>query len=100
MADCTLCALAAGRDHALRLYEDDQAVVLLRLREGQQPLLLVVPRHHACSANELGPSLRAHLIKIGLRAIRSLLDAGLDLGRAVPELLERGEHVHVRLATA
>jgi hypothetical protein len=35
-----------------------------------------------------------------MRAIRSLLDAGLDLGRAVPELLERGEHVHVRLATA
>ena len=100
MADCTLCALAAGQDRALRLYEDDQAVVLLRIQEGRPPVLLVVPRHHACSANELGPGLRAHLIKIGLRAIRSLLDAGLDLGRAVPELLERGEHVHVRLATA
>lgn len=102
MADCTLCALAAGRDHALRLYEDDRAVVVLRLQEGRQPLLLVVPRRHACSATELGPGLRAHLLKIGGRAIRSLLDAGLDLGRAAPELLERDEHVHVhvRLAAA
>ena len=100
MADCTLCALAAGRDHALRLYEDDCAVVVLRLREGHPALLLVVPRHHACSATELGPDLRAHLLKIGARASRSLLDAGLDLGQAAPELLEQAEHVHVRMAAA
>ena len=100
MADCTLCALAAGRDRALRLYEDDRAVVVLQLQEGQPVLLLVVPRHHAASATELGPVLRAHLLKIGARASRSLLDAGIDLGRAAPELLERDEHVHVRLPAA
>ena len=100
MADCTLCALTAGDDHSLRLYEDDRAVVVLRLREGRPSQLLVVPRHHACSAKELGPGMMAHLLKIGARASRSLLAAGLDLGRAVPELLDQAEHVHVRMAPA
>ena len=100
MADCTLCAMTAGSDHALRLYEDDRAVVVLRLQQGRPSQLLVVPRHHACSARELGPNLMEHLLTIGARASRSLLAAGLDLGRTVPELLEQAEHVHVRMAAA
>jgi diadenosine tetraphosphate (Ap4A) HIT family hydrolase len=100
MTDCTLCTLPARDAHSLRLYEDDRAVVVLRLREGRPTQLLVVPRHHACSASELGPGLMAHLLKIGARASRSLLAAGRDLGRAVPELLEQSEHVHVRMTAA
>ena len=100
MADCTLCALASGTDHALRLYEDDRAVVLLRLAEGRPTQLLVVPRRHACSESELGAGLTAHLLKIGARAMRSLLDAGIDLGRSAPELLAQSDHVHLRMAAA
>jgi histidine triad (HIT) family protein len=55
MADCLFCKIIAGDIPATAVYQDDQLVVLRDINP-QAPLhVLVIPRKHIPSLNDLGP---------------------------------------------
>ena len=63
--DCIFCRIAEGRTDTEILHEDDQLVVFADIRPHAPVHLLVVPKRHIRSVNDLTPKdapLVAHLI--------------------------------------
>ena len=56
MSDCLFCKIAAGQIPGAVVYQDDQAVAFKDINP-QAPLhLLIVPRRHIASLNDLTPA--------------------------------------------
>lgn len=72
MTDCLFCDVAAGREHAVLLWEDEDAVALLvrdPIREGRA---LVLPRIHVETFEELEVRLAAKILEVGQRLARRM----------------------------
>lgn len=72
MTDCLFCDVAAGREHAVLLWEDEDAVALLvrdPIREGHA---LVLPRIHVETFEELEVRLAAKILEVGQRLARRM----------------------------
>jgi histidine triad (HIT) family protein len=55
MPDCLFCKIAAGQIPAALAYEDDELIVIKDINP-QAPLhLLIIPRRHIATLNDLGP---------------------------------------------
>ena len=101
--DCIFCAIAAGEVPAAVIAESDGAVAF-RDREGMAPThVLVVPRKHIASVDDLGPEdgpLAAELLRLcsevarieGVHetGYRVVTNAGPEAGQSVFHL-----HLHV-----
>ena len=67
MNDCLFCKIIAGKLPSDRVYEDDQVVVFKDIHPKAPVHLLVVPRVHFASLNELAPehdALMAHMLHL------------------------------------
>ncbi len=103
MHPCALCKMIAKRppdDAVSWVYEDELAVVLVDAAPSQRRHALVVPRVHCAALEDLGERTSVHLLKLGLRAARSL---GVSPEDTLQVLLEgpsegEGNHVHVRVS--
>ena len=103
MADCLFCKIAAGQIPATKLYEDD-VVVAFKDINPQAPLhVLIVPRQHIATLNDLGPNnddligmmvrRAAALAKqhgYSERGYRTILNCNRDAGQTV-------FHIHLHL---
>jgi len=99
MEDCIFCKIANGELGTEFLYEDDSAVVFKDLNPTAPHHLLVVPKKHVQSLNELEDrNLMADLLsavknvtkKLGIKEFRTVINTGKEAGQSVFHL-----HIHV-----
>jgi len=101
--ECLFCAIAAGRIKAELVYEDDRALAFRDIRPQAPVHILVIPRKHIPSLNEIGEEDRelvGHLLRVAallarresvaLSGWRLAANCGPDAGQAV-------DHLHFHL---
>ena len=80
MRDCLFCKIATGDIPADKVYEDDKVVVFRDINPKAEVHLLLIPREHIASLNEVEPAHDA-LIAYMLRLLPQLAaEQGLDRG--------------------
>jgi len=80
MSDCLFCKIAQGTIPAEMVYEDEQVVVFKDIYPKADVHLLVVPRQHIASLNELNSEhdyLMSHMVRLLPNLAR---EQGLDSG--------------------
>jgi len=102
MNDCIFCKIAAGKIPSERVYEDEQVVVFRDIYPKAPVHLLMVPRIHVASLDELAPEhdgLVAHMLRtlpeVARRAglvdgYRTVINTGRGGGQEVFHL-----HMHI-----
>ncbi len=103
MTNCIFCDIIAGTAPSDLLYEDEDLVVIHDIHPVAPVHLLIIPRKHITSLNELQPqdaSLAARLLLTVPRiarqllgdnaAYRTVINTGADAGQTVFHL-----HVHI-----
>jgi len=102
MNDCIFCKIAGGAIPSDRVYEDEQLVVFKDIYPKAPVHLLMVPRQHVESLNDLTPEhdgLMAHMLRTlpevarsaGLTdGYRTIINTGRGGGQEVPHL-----HMHI-----
>jgi histidine triad (HIT) family protein len=102
MNDCVFCRIVGGNMPASVVYEDDETLAFLDLRQPSAAHVLVVPKLHIETIFDLEPELSARLmltVVLTARAVReSLGPAGVNIwqsnghaaGQEVPHV-----HMHV-----
>ena len=102
MSDCLFCKIAAGEIPAEKVYEDDKIVVFPDISPKAEVHLLMIPRQHITSLDELGQEhdgLIAHM----MRKLPEIARAqGLETGfRTIINTGEGGGqevfHLHIHL---
>lgn len=80
MSDCLFCRIIAGEIPADKVYEDDKVIVFRDINPKAKVHLLMVPREHIESLNELTPAHDAQMAHM-LRLLPQLArEQGLDTG--------------------
>ena len=67
MDDCLFCKIVAGEIPSETVYEDEQVVVFRDINPKAETHLLVIPRQHIASLDELTPeqdALMAHMLRV------------------------------------
>ena len=80
MSDCLFCKIVAGEIPGDRVYEDDKVIAFNDINPKAEVHLLVIPREHIASLNELTPehdALMAHMMRVIPQLAKS---QGLDEG--------------------
>lgn len=80
MSDCLFCKIAAGEIPGDKVYEDDKVIAFKDINPKAEVHLLVIPREHIASLNELTPghdALIAHMMRVIPQLAKS---QGLDEG--------------------
>ena len=80
MSDCLFCKIVAGEIPGDKVYEDDKVIAFKDLNPKAEVHLLVIPRDHIASLNELTPehdALIAHMMRVIPQLAKS---QGLDTG--------------------
>jgi len=78
MPDCLFCRIIAGDIPASLLYEDDQLVVLADINPQAPTHVLIIPRRHIATLNDLGPGDDALVGEMTRRAAAVAREHGLD----------------------
>jgi len=100
-ADCLFCRICSGEASATRVHEDEHAVVIRDINPGAPLHVLVLPRRHIATLNDLTPAddaLVGHLHRVasqvaraeGHRDFRTVVNCGARVGQSVFHL-----HIHV-----
>jgi len=102
MSDCLFCKIAAGEIPADKVYEDDRVIAFKDINPKAEVHLLVIPREHIASMNELTPEndvLIAHMMRVlpqlaksrGLNeGFRTIINTGKGGGQIIFHL-----HMHL-----
>lgn len=102
MGDCIFCKIIDGQLPSTRIHEDEHVIAFKDLYPKAPVHLLVVPRLHIASLNELeiaGDALIAHTMRLlpllakqqGLtNGFRTIINTGPGGGQEVPHL-----HIHI-----
>lgn len=102
MADCIFCKIAAGEIPSKKAYEDDQILAFYDL-DPQAPVhILLIPKNHISSANELTEENSKVVSHIFVVAAKLAKELGLEKGyRIVNNCGEDGgqtvQHLHFHL---
>jgi len=102
MNECLFCKIVEGKIPSSRVFEDDQVIVFKDIYPKAPVHLLVVPRRHIESLNDLAPEhdgLMAHMFRLLPRLAR---DQGLETGFRTIINTGRGGgqeifHLHIHL---
>ena len=103
-ADCIFCKIAAGELPTKKLYEDEQAIAISDINPQAPVHVLVIPKRHIASLDEIGSTdhekaLIGHLHGIANqlarkhqlnRGYRTVINTGPDGGQTVGHL-----HLHL-----
>ena len=103
MADCLFCRIVAGEIPSRKVYEDDDLFAFEDIQPQAPTHVLVVPKRHVATLNDLGPADEAMAGKLVLACSRIARERGLDRTgfRLNANCLESAGqsvfHVHVHL---
>jgi len=99
MEDCIFCKIISGAFNTEFVYQDDDVVVFKDINPKAETHLLVVPRVHVASLNELEDErLMGKLIlavknvtkQLGIKSYKTLINTGKEAGQEVFHL-----HIHI-----
>jgi len=99
MEDCIFCKIINGDFNTEFVYENEHAVVFKDINPKADTHLLVVPRKHIASLNEienaeaignLMMTVKSVCEKIGLKSYKTLINTGKEAGQTVFHL-----HIHI-----
>lgn len=99
MNDCIFCKIINGEFNTEFVYQNDYAVVFKDINPKADIHLLVVPRKHAESLNELDDEVLLGKLmmtvkevtkKEGIKSYRTVINTGKEAGQAVFHL-----HIHI-----
>lgn len=102
MSDCLFCKIVAGEIPGDMVYEDDKVIAFKDINPKAEVHLLVIPREHVASLNELTPehdALMAHMMRVipqlaksqGLdEGFRTIINTGKEGGQIIFHL-----HLHL-----
>ena len=99
MSDCIFCKIINGDFGTEFVYENDFAVVFKDINPKADTHLLVVPRLHVESLNELDDkdllgelmmTVKSVTEKLGIKSYKTLINTGKDAGQEVFHL-----HIHI-----
>ena len=99
MSDCIFCKIINGDFGTEFVYENEHAVVFKDINPKADTHLLVVPRIHVESLNELNDknllgelmmSVKAVCEKLGIKSYRTVINTGKEAGQEVFHL-----HIHI-----
>lgn len=99
MSDCIFCKIVNGDFGTEFVYENESAVVFKDINPQAETHLLVVPRLHVESLNELDDAnligelmmtVKAVTKKLGIKSYKTLINTGKDAGQEVFHL-----HIHI-----
>jgi len=99
MSDCIFCKIINGDFGTEFVYENDFAVVFKDINPKADTHLLVVPRLHVESLNELNDkdllgelmmTVKSVTEKLGIKSYKTLINTGKDAGQEVFHL-----HIHI-----
>jgi len=99
MDDCIFCKIISGEFGTEFVYENDYAVVFKDINPKADTHLLVVPRKHVESLNELDDEVLLGKLmltvkevtkKLGIKSYKTLINTGKEAGQEVFHL-----HIHV-----
>ena len=96
MADCIFCKIAAGEIPSTKVYEDDLCLAFRDLNPQAPTHILVIPKDHIASVDEINESNEAVVGHIFSVIAKVAKDEGLDQGyRVVSNIGEQaGQSVH------
>lgn len=103
MSECVFCKIAHGELPAKLVYQDDSVVAFPDMHPKAPQHLLIIPRRHIATLNDLGPEdtlLAGHLLQVAkqLAAQLGIADAGY---RVLMNCNEDGGqavfHIHLHL---
>ena len=103
MADCLFCQIVAGKIPAKKVYEDEDVVAFDDIQPQAPVHVLVVPKKHVSTLNDLAPeddALAGKLLRVAARVARDrgIADRGwratVNVGRDAHQLVF---HVHLHL---
>ena len=96
--DCVFCKIAKGEIPSKKVYEDESVLAFCDL-EPQAPVhILIIPKEHIASAEEITPensAIVAHIYEVAAKLVaerhldsgfRIVCNAGKDGGQTVPHL--------------
>ena len=101
--DCLFCRIAAGETDTAFLYESEHAVVFKDIHPHAPVHLLIVPKRHIRSINDVGDADREILAELVLIARQMAVEAGVnESGYKLLYNVERGGgqmvfHLHMHL---
>lgn len=102
MSECLFCQIAAGKQPASKVYEDDEVLAFMDLRQPNPGHVLVIPRVHRKDVFELEDDLACHLFRVSARIARAVQAAyqpdGLNLWQSNGEAAGQEIfhfHIHV-----
>ncbi|HNR01880.1 MAG TPA: HIT domain-containing protein [Anaerolineaceae bacterium] len=103
MSECVFCRILSGTEPSAQLYEDEDMIVIRDIRPVAPLHVLIIPRKHISSLNELQPedaALAGRLLLAVPRiarqllgnnaAYRTIINTGAEAGQTVFHL-----HVHI-----
>ncbi len=102
MADCIFCKIAAGEIPSTKVYEDDLCLAFRDLNPQAPTHILVIPKDHIASVDEIDESNEAVVGHIFSVIAKVAKDEGLDQGyRVVSNIGEQGQqtvpHLHFHI---
>ncbi|MBE6735795.1 MAG: histidine triad nucleotide-binding protein [Clostridia bacterium] len=102
MADCIFCKIAAGEIPSTKVYEDDLCLAFRDLNPQAPTHILVIPKDHIASVDEINESNEAVVGHIFSVIAKVAKDEGLDQGyRVVSNIGEQGQqtvpHLHFHI---
>ena len=72
MGECVFCAIVAGREPASRVYEDAATLAFMNLRQANPGHVLVIPKAHVVTVDQLPLDLAAALGQAVVRVSRAI----------------------------
>ncbi|MET0070387.1 MAG: histidine triad nucleotide-binding protein [Candidatus Thiodiazotropha sp.] len=78
MSDCLFCKFVTGEIQPDKVYEDDDLFAFRDINPQAPTHILVIPKRHIATLNELEPSDQALLGKLTLAAQKIARDEGID----------------------
>jgi histidine triad (HIT) family protein len=103
MSACVFCEIVRGTARSSTVYADDSAVAFLDIHPVNEGHILIVPRAHAASLDEVDPEVGAHLFRVAMELSQALRQSGVrcegvDLFLADGEAAGQGVfHVHLHV---
>jgi histidine triad (HIT) family protein len=102
MDGCIFCAIVAGREPASRVYEDADTLAFMNLRQANPGHVLVIPKGHVSTIDQLPLTLAATLAQTVVRVSRAIQAAFAPDGLSVWQSngVAAGQeifHVHVHV---
>lgn len=102
LPDCVFCEIVAGRVPADIVWEDEDTMAFIDLRQAKPGHTPVIPREHVIDVRDLDPDLGGKLMTVLSRVVRAVDSAfpneGLSVWHSIgPAAFQEVSHLHLHV---